>query len=32
MRKHWPYVAVTAALAVAVAIWAIPHLEGHGTT
>jgi NADH-quinone oxidoreductase subunit L len=33
MRRHWLYVAVTAALAVAAAAWAIPQLgDDHGTT
>ena len=33
MRRHWPYVAITAVLSVAVAVWAIPQLgDDHGTT
>jgi NADH-quinone oxidoreductase subunit L len=32
MRRYSLYVAVTAALAVAVAVWAIPHLDGHPST
>jgi NADH-quinone oxidoreductase subunit L len=32
VRRYWPYVAVTAALAVAVAVWAIPHLDGDPST
>ena len=30
MRKHWPYVAVTAVIAAVVAVWAIPHLNDGG--
>src|SRR5215207_6549620 len=32
MRRHWSYVVVTAALTVAVAVWAIPHLDGGSST
>ncbi len=32
MRRHWLYVVLTAALAVAVAVWAIPHLDGDPST
>ncbi|MDX6231090.1 MAG: NADH-quinone oxidoreductase subunit [Nocardioidaceae bacterium] len=32
MRSRWLYVVLTAALAVAVAVWAIPHLDGDPTT
>ncbi|MCW2770740.1 MAG: NADH-quinone oxidoreductase subunit [Aeromicrobium sp.] len=30
LGRHWVYVALTAALAVAVAIWAIPKVDDHG--
>lgn len=32
MRSRWLYVVLTAALAVAVAVWAVPHLDGDPTT
>ncbi|KAA1397233.1 NADH-quinone oxidoreductase subunit L [Aeromicrobium ginsengisoli] len=32
MRRSWLYVVLTAALAVAVAVWAVPHLDGDPTT
>ncbi|MCW2752525.1 MAG: NADH-quinone oxidoreductase subunit [Aeromicrobium sp.] len=33
MRRHWPYVALTAVLSLAAAVWAIPQLgDDHGTT
>ncbi|MEV7397529.1 proton-conducting transporter membrane subunit [Aeromicrobium sp. NPDC092404] len=32
MRRTWSYVVLTAALSVAVAVWAVPHLEGDAST